>query len=260
MSIFPFAIARSAGRHQRGQRAPFTLVELLAAMAVFTILMLMLFTFLSSAQRVWSATDSTTRTYENARVAFDLITRDLQCAVASYRGDTLTPLYVWPAAGGPNGERLSFVSRVECTSDAKSDLAEICYAWRSDSAAGDNRYWLRRSRDCDRTSSGDNPRWDFFHRMDAVWAVNATTGHGTLEKVVSGVEDLRITCLGQVLPPHDPVDSPPLVPADRVTCQLPEAVTVTLTLFDDKLTSAPTQVRDKSRRTFTKTIFTGAKN
>ncbi|MEI6422677.1 MAG: prepilin-type N-terminal cleavage/methylation domain-containing protein, partial [Lentisphaerota bacterium] len=57
----------------------FTLIELMAAMGVFAIIMLIMLTFFNSAQKAWTNCINRGQIYENARIAMDLIARDLQC-------------------------------------------------------------------------------------------------------------------------------------------------------------------------------------
>jgi hypothetical protein len=215
----------------------FTLIELLAAMAVLVVVMGVLFQFFGSAERAWSRAETNTRIYESARIALGLITRDLQSAVASSRAGAEIPFYVWPGAGGGSGERLSFIARVETNTEAKADLCEIVYAWKD---SGANAKELRRARDCDRTSSGVNTDWDFYGKTDAAWA----STHAPLQTVIPGVTAFSLICIdrsGAVM--------------SGTSNTLPAAVLVSLTLIDEKLLAAPPVVQDRSKRTFTKTIF-----
>ena len=59
----------------------FTLVELIMAMAVFSILALIMMRFYSSAQQVWSKASQRTEMYNDAHVALDLMARELQCVM-----------------------------------------------------------------------------------------------------------------------------------------------------------------------------------
>ena len=59
----------------------FTLVELMMAMAIFTVISLIMMRFFSSAQQIWSKTSQRNEIYSNARIAMDLIARDLQCSL-----------------------------------------------------------------------------------------------------------------------------------------------------------------------------------
>ena len=87
----------------------FTLVELLAAMAVLIVLMAMLFTFFSSAQRAWSLTETNSRIYESAQILFDVMGRDLQAAVFSDEEGRRIPFYFGDESPG-TGQQLAFVA------------------------------------------------------------------------------------------------------------------------------------------------------
>ena len=59
----------------------FTLVELIMAMAVFSIMALIMMRFYSSAQQVWSKASQRTEMYNDAHIALDLMARELQCVM-----------------------------------------------------------------------------------------------------------------------------------------------------------------------------------
>jgi len=61
-------------------RPAFTLVELVVAMAIFSLMMMVLINIFSSSQRVWSTTAARNEMFENARIALDIMSRDLQAA------------------------------------------------------------------------------------------------------------------------------------------------------------------------------------
>lgn len=56
----------------------FTLVELIVALAVFSILLLLMLQFFSGAQRIWNGMEKRNEIYANARIAMDLMTSQLQ--------------------------------------------------------------------------------------------------------------------------------------------------------------------------------------
>ena len=60
------------------KKMKFTLVELIVAMAVFSILLLLMLQFFSGAQRIWNGMEKRNEIYANARIAMDLITTHLQ--------------------------------------------------------------------------------------------------------------------------------------------------------------------------------------
>ncbi|MBO4304649.1 MAG: hypothetical protein J6A21_08700 [Lentisphaeria bacterium] len=57
----------------------FTLVEVIVSMAVFSLLMLGLMQFFSSAQNLWSSTGNRVATFGDARTAMNLMATDLMC-------------------------------------------------------------------------------------------------------------------------------------------------------------------------------------
>lgn len=61
-------------------KLPFTLVEVIVSMGVFAILMLGLMQFFSSAQNVWSAANSKSISFDEARTAMNMLATDLMCA------------------------------------------------------------------------------------------------------------------------------------------------------------------------------------
>ena len=60
------------------QKSKFTLVELIVAMAVFSILLLLILQFFSGAQRIWNGMEKRNEIYANARTIMDLMTVHLQ--------------------------------------------------------------------------------------------------------------------------------------------------------------------------------------
>lgn len=60
------------------QKSKFTLVELIVAMAVFSILLLLMLQFFSGAQRIWNGMEKRNEIYAGARIAMDLMTTQLQ--------------------------------------------------------------------------------------------------------------------------------------------------------------------------------------
>ncbi|MFA7231975.1 MAG: hypothetical protein WC071_11955 [Victivallaceae bacterium] len=69
----------SKKKHLRSR--PFTLIEIMMAMSIFLILSLIMMRFFSSSQRIFSLTSQRNMLYADARIAMDLIARDLQGAM-----------------------------------------------------------------------------------------------------------------------------------------------------------------------------------
>lgn len=61
----------------------FTLIELLAAMAILALLMTIAFGVFGQASKAWSLSEQRTETFQGARVAMEMISRELECAIAA---------------------------------------------------------------------------------------------------------------------------------------------------------------------------------
>ncbi|OGV36809.1 MAG: hypothetical protein A2020_03265 [Lentisphaerae bacterium GWF2_45_14] len=128
---------------------PYSLIELLAAMAVFTILILALMQFTSSAQKIWTGSNAKTMMFEDARIALNLIARDLQCAY--YNSTYYGPYKVYDqVATSADFDRIDFVAKLSekpafNTGTSSTNLAEVRYWWEGPTAADDLRCKLYRS-------------------------------------------------------------------------------------------------------------------
>jgi type II secretory pathway pseudopilin PulG len=77
----PAARANSRGVHPFGTMA-FTILEMLVAMAIFMMMVVLLVSVVSQVNSVWHQTDNQKSRRESARVLLDLMSRDLQSALA----------------------------------------------------------------------------------------------------------------------------------------------------------------------------------
>jgi type II secretory pathway pseudopilin PulG len=66
---------------KRRIKVNFTLIELLLAMSIFVILSLIMMRFFNSAQQIWSKVSQKNAIYADARVALDLMARELQSSM-----------------------------------------------------------------------------------------------------------------------------------------------------------------------------------
>ena len=121
--------------------------------------------------------------FENSRIALDLITRDIQCI---YYGSDSAPFWHWKSdpKPAPWGQyRNEFIAFVSATSlppndDCTSDLCELKYQLYYATNPGDgNAGWLRRSVTGNKTSSGDNLKWNFNNNYDDVPGPNFLAGY-----------------------------------------------------------------------------------
>lgn len=71
-------------KHKAIRKAPFTLLELMVSMGIFSILMLMLMMFFNGAQKIWTTSEQRNSTFADVRVAMDLMASNLQSALYDY--------------------------------------------------------------------------------------------------------------------------------------------------------------------------------
>ena len=72
-------------------RKPFTLVEVLIAMAVLSVFMFGLLQFYASSETALSSGIERTEMFERARIAMDMMANDITCVYYSQTDSTLTP-------------------------------------------------------------------------------------------------------------------------------------------------------------------------
>lgn len=244
---------RCAG--QAWSRRCFTLVELLAAMAVLVVMMFMLFRFIAGAQRAWSAANASQELYEKARVAMDLITRDLQSAVARANDVPGSDIKFQQVTG----DALRFVAdgvvgaRGSNSPGSPSLLAEVGYHYDS---APDIMKFERALENSEPPATG----WDIYQDrgMASEACVNQQNG---FNEVIDGVLGLRFLCYDSTMAPRFPWNGTGLETG------LPYAVDVQLRLIDTKslarwrLLSTADRATFESEvaLTFTKMIFLGSR-
>ncbi|MFA4943652.1 MAG: hypothetical protein WC789_02995 [Lentisphaeria bacterium] len=230
----------------------FTLIELLAAMAVLVILMFALFSFFGTAQKLWSHTETNTRIYENARTALDIITRDLQATIPNGEDAGKIPFWIGKRETIATGDRdrLAFVAATEAFNGTESRAVEVLYNYDA------TDFEFKRALTGDDATTAN---WDFYAKHHpATWY--STIGGTGRQKVIGGVENIVFQCVqgGAVVNP----DTAPSATYDLDNP--PDIVTVSLTVFDEKLAPVwkdlPAAKQAEQRRTFTKIIFLGGRN
>jgi len=144
-------------------RRPFTLVEVLIAMAVLSLFMLGLLQFYSSTETALSSGIERTEMFERARIAMDMMANDLSCVYYSQSDDDLTPFKT-----ETNGFSVSTIRPEKLVENAKTNIIGTRYR------LGSHR--LLYSRD----SKGDT-----FDINDATW--------GDETVLVDGVYSFKVT-------------------------------------------------------------------
>ena len=110
------------------KNTPFTLLELILAMGILMIIMVIMLSFFSAAQKAWMSSSANAEIYENARVAMDLMTRDLQAALYNDENSTKGIYPFWHESDS----RINFISATNVGDAADvSKIREVKYA-RSD--------------------------------------------------------------------------------------------------------------------------------
>ena len=218
-----------ARRGPGGRR--FTLVEMIVSLGVLMVVMAVLFGTIRQTQWLWRIQRSRMEVYENARVVFDLVTRDLQGVVISQA----PAIWYASAVGGEPTFRMALVTSSGIGISPSSDsveLAEVVYEVQSDSTVA---RWL--------TAYHHGTVWNFYNTHPDIWAARASLGDS--EIIAGGVEDLTFRFFDDTGNPVALADSVP-----------PSRVEVQLTLFDPGMNDPNTPELLKAQRTFVKQIFT----
>lgn len=264
--LVPRSLKNEAGRNAT-RSIKFTLIELLVSMAVFSVLMGALIGFFNSAQKVFTNSIRRNEMYENAQIAMDLITRDLQSV---YYQNEHTPFWHWapsPTAstwGKYRNPLLAFVSATSIppNDDCNSKLCEVKYQkYYATNHDDDLDGWLRRSVTGDMTSSGKNLKCNFYNNFKVGYGTANDNSTGTdlptsaftaegnsdkyetsnsssinscmnFERVIPYVVELKFTCrdrAGNVINP----DSTTSAADDSAVCtEFPYSIDISLTLMD----------------------------
>lgn len=242
----------------------FTLVELLVAMGVFAIIMLALMRFFASAQRIWVDSNNKVSMFEDARIALNLISRDLQCSY--YSSDYKYLFYYQNTHPTTNNaeDALAFVAKIEDPpSGCFTPYAEVQY-WLCtvDDTLRRKIIWEKDS------SGGSESSWNFLNytptdgaSVDTVFEpANRSTAVTTDAKkniVIPYVVDLSVTPYKMELDSNKK-----LVETGTDYTKFPYAVFVSLTVLDKdsyvkwKATNLDS-FRDNNKRTFSKLILLG---
>jgi type II secretory pathway pseudopilin PulG len=246
------------------KNTPFTLLELILAMGILMIIMMIMLSFFSAAQKAWMSSSANAEIYENARVAMDLMTRDLQAAL--YNDDNSTQ-GIYPFWHESNS-RINFISATSVgdSADLTNIIREVKYA-RSDGTTmtldglniGTNLLkggWLVRSvtgvsmRDTSDPNTPTNPlnkyNFDLFPRSDGdpnrVYKVFKAFPDATntviqsskdFNYVVPYVVSLKFTCYNNRV--QDMVSAGIYVPSSSTIAEatyFPYAIGIELVLLD----------------------------
>ena len=192
----------------------FTLVEVIVSMAVFSLLMLGLMQFFSSAQNLWSSASNRNVTYDEARTAMNLMAADLMCVYyeegyangvpQDYRHFLLVQNpadnsgTLAPALSGNRFKGIAFATlrSVKADSKATTRLTEVFYRKNGNvletKTIADNQVsgvppWVT-------TAKSDSPFEDFAHTPFA--DLSKTTPSDNWSPIASNVVRFYVKVLG----------------------------------------------------------------
>lgn len=108
------------------------MIELMVSMFIFLLMMGVMARYFTAANQIWRSTAKKNEIYSNARVAMDLIARDIQGVLYNNDLESAKGIYpVWhKGASGAFGEMLNFVAYtpLKPDKDAVSSICEIRYS------------------------------------------------------------------------------------------------------------------------------------
>jgi len=210
----------------------FTLVEIMVAVGIFSILALALFLILNGILRSWSITTQSTQVLANARIALSFIATDLKGVTAS----SLEGERVYVDGAGVGARDVAFVCNSLYSSSSSSTLCEVGYGLEDDKLLR----W--------ETGDVDGSKWNFLNATPDVWA--ADSSWGTVNTVIDGVETFTVQF-------YRSAGSSPYYTAYNVATEshvTPDLAVVTLTLVAPSTVGLPANLRDKTRQTFTEQL------
>lgn len=123
--------------------AAFSVLELLVAMAVLSVLIVLMMNMVDSATKLWRQTENSVDAYREARAAMTVMARDLQYAVVGTNYGWIRFNVNSGAATTNYGSNVFFLTSLPLNaqkSDSKSDICEVGYFLGLDrTAASTNR-------------------------------------------------------------------------------------------------------------------------
>ncbi len=186
---------------KNSKKQNFTLVEMVVSLGVFSILMLIMFQLFTSAQKAWLNSSNRSSVYQDARMALELISRDIQCI---YYEQGKVPFYHHPASGAANDtEALFFVSATSIgpSYTISSKLCEIAYKFYNADVGVAKNGWLVRSVTGD--AEGSNTKWNFYNTWnDPTPAIRTTPYNDASNAAYAFTQDSASSDAYNTIIPH----------------------------------------------------------
>ncbi|MCF7791087.1 MAG: hypothetical protein K9M56_03725 [Victivallales bacterium] len=187
-----------------------TLVELMVALIVSLILFSAMMKIFNSLYKNLGTAKTSSNIYQNARIALDVIGRDLQCA---YYGNSSAPFWHHSSVsewGEYNNELLAFVSNSPFPSNYySSDLFEVKYQlFYPTSTTQDSAGWILRSVTGNISAPNlNNPKWNFNNNFNVGYTTNSvnpaaaftadSSSSSNFHKLVPYVTSLSFKCYNE---------------------------------------------------------------
>lgn len=145
-------------KNRKKRLSCFTLLELIVSMGVFAILMLALMQFFTSAQSIWTRSNTRYDMYDNARLALNLMAADLQCL---YYDDYKADVSYFTVRGNDDKWTLSMATQRSdsSSSSACTNLTLVYYQYSKED--GTLKFKQVTDYEVDEADRKDNktPRW-----------------------------------------------------------------------------------------------------
>lgn len=189
---------------RRSSTRAFTLIELLASLAILALIMTMLFSIFEQVNKAWLNGEGRVDTFTQARAILDLMTRELSQAIATSK----VPFF------GKDPNDVYFVAPLNTDPNNQADLCEVGYEFNPVA------FTLRRRF----TASGGNigGTWDFYTRPGAWWRTFDTSQDFFLAN--DNILNVQFVYLDRTL---GSIPTP-------VVNQLPYAIQVSMYLVDNR--------------------------
>ncbi len=256
----------------------FTVIELIASLAIFSIIMVILMNFFVQAQSVKKITEGISRVQANAQLIFDTIENDLRHAVASKEFKREIPFAMINDSKGNGPFPLMVATLANDAADNSSTLAEITYKVDSQTIhreevtdlSGEPVRFFKRSVTTNRSS-----KWNFYGELAGQSSSKWKDSGSNFYPIAKGVLDIQ--CAARMPTPttqnyvtagtpktkggnDNPMCGGRVVIMDEAIIavmrnynNLPTSVDVEVTLFDPQTEAASNPI--KTKKTFFKRIF-----
>ncbi|MCH2176172.1 MAG: hypothetical protein MK193_10645 [Lentisphaeria bacterium] len=229
--------------HRKIRYNKFTLVELMIAMSVLSLIILMMLYVFRSTQKNWQWHINRTKVYQNSRIAFDILEIDLKGLVTSKIEDQTIAfhLYNHDAKTLDTSEVITFVSLAEPDDSMKTEFSEITYSFHTDPDYPSSQYVLRRQQ----VYENDALNWNFYNNPTD-WYLNDTSTY-PYYPLVYGVWSFSVSAVNSELN---------TLTEGATYTDMPVRIQVQITLFDDRFSSQfQAESRQQSIRSFNKIIY-----